>query len=107
MGETNTFAPGPNASGGGVSNVNIVQLGGTAVSSTVGLPVEVLSSALPANAAQETGGNLALLVALAQQSARMVDLLSFVIARLDAINLTLAHMANIYVEPDDVMKVIQ
>jgi hypothetical protein len=48
-------------------------------------------------------GNLAALVSNTRNDAQIVDLLTMVIARLDAINMTLAHEQGNYINPDDLL----
>lgn len=57
-------------------------------------------------AALETG-NLGTMAAQTQNNQQIVDALFQIVARLDAINLTLGNMAGNYVEPMDAVQMVQ
>jgi hypothetical protein len=67
-----------------------------------GSSTTVTSSALPANAAQEAGGNLATIANNTRNDAAILDALNRIAARLDAINMTLASEQGFFIDPDDV-----
>ena len=89
-----------NLDGSGNLGVNIQ--GGTVAATLNGSPtVSVASLPLPANAAQETGGNLASVVANQVFQFQMIDLLTQILAQLKYNNLLLASSSNIQMDDFD------
>jgi hypothetical protein len=64
-------------------------------------PVSAASLPLPANASQETGGNLASLVLQTRNDAQIIDVLNCILAQLKLLNLNLASaMPSAHVDSD-------
>lgn len=97
------FGGNPVVTGIGVSGAGIPRVTVSSDSFPATQAVSVVSLPLPTNAVQETGGNLATLVTQTRNDAQVVDLLTMVIARLDAINMTMAHQQGNYINPDDLL----
>jgi hypothetical protein len=55
----------------------------------------------------DSSGNLATVAYQTRNNAAIVDLLSLIVSRLDAINLTLSQIGGVYVDPNDVAQTIQ
>lgn len=66
-------------------------------------PVSLASAPLPANAAQEVGGNLASLVTLATQLQQLIELNKMILAAAKANNLLLASIGGTSVNPSDML----
>ena len=85
----------------GPGNLGVNVQGTVPVLVTTPAPVNVLTSTLPTNASQETGGNLATIATQSRNNAQMIDLLSQILAVLQYQNVILTSSFGMPMDDTD------
>jgi hypothetical protein len=91
----------------GTGNLGVNVQGVVPISATAALPVSATALPLPANSAQETGGNLASVMVNTQFSTQVPDLLRQILAQLQLLNLNFAASCNISTDDLDASSLVQ